>query len=280
VANDAMRTYWNEVSGPEWVRLEDEFERALAPIAIELLRRIAPTAGEHVLDVGCGLGTTTLPLARAVGPAGRVMGLDLSRPMLARARQRAEQEGLANIIWREADAQDATLPGGHFDAVVSRLGVMFFDDPAAAFANLAAATKAGGRLCFACWQPAVHNDWYTLPSRILEAHVVLPPTPPSAAGPFAFGDPDRLRDLLCGAGFEEPTVDPLEFPMVQGGSRGLDGALDHMVRGPIAEALRSAPAAARQTGLDALRAAVAAHLHDGEVRFPAAAWIVGARRPS
>lgn len=276
MANDQTRQYWNEVAGPEWVALEDTFERALAPAGTELLRRAAARPGEHVLDVGCGFGSTTLPLARAVGAGGRVMGLDTSAPMLERGRQRADAAGLDNIIWREGDAQDVALPAQHFDLIASRFGVMFFDDPASAFKNFHGSAKPGGRLHFACWQPTTRNAWYTLTARTLAPYIELPPPAPDAPGPFAFGDREWVSDLLAEAGFVDIVIDGFEMTMVEGGDRGIDGAIDQMVRGPVAAALAAAPAVARQAGLDALRAEIALHVEDGEVRFPAATWMVAA----
>jgi SAM-dependent methyltransferase len=277
VANDEMRRYWNDQAGLEWVALDEEFERALAPAGTELLRRAAAAPGEHVLDVGCGLGSTTLALGQAVGDAGRVMGLDISAPMLGRARQRAEVEGANNIIWREADAQDAALPAGHFDLIVSRFGVMFFDDPTAAFSNLHRAAKPSGRLQFVCWQPTDRNAWYTLAARTLAPYLELPPPQPDAPGPFAFGDTEWVSDLLLSAGFVDIAFDEFEMTMIQGGRRGIEGAIRQLVRGSTAAALAEAPEEARQAGLEALRAAMALHLHDGEVGFPAATWMVAAR---
>jgi SAM-dependent methyltransferase len=276
VANDEMRRYWNDQAGLEWVALDEEFERALAPAGTELLRRAAAAPGEHVLDVGCGFGSTTLALGRAVGPAGRVMGLDISAPMLGRARERAKQEGADNIIWREGDAQDLALPAGHFDLIVSRFGIMFFDDPSAAFSNLHSAAKPGGRLQFVCWQPTARNAWYTLAARTLAPYIELPPPQPDAPGPFAFGDAEWVSDLLVSADFVDITFDAFEMTMIQGGRRGIDGAIHQMVRGSIAAALANAPEETRQAGLEALRAALALHLKGGEVGFPAATWMVAA----
>jgi SAM-dependent methyltransferase len=277
VANDEMRRYWNDQAGPEWVALAEEFQRALAPAGAELLRRAAAAPGEHVLDVGCGFGSTTLALAQAVGASGRVMGLDISAPMLERARERAKEAGADNIVWREADAQDAALPAEHFDLIVSRFGIMFFDDPAAAFANLHRATKPNGRLQFACWQPTARNAWYTLAARTLQPYLELPPPKPDAPGPFAFGDTKWVSDLLRSAGFVDIAFDEFEMTMIQGGRRGIDGAIRQMVRGPVAAAMAEAPEETRQAGLEALRAAMAPHLKDGEVRFAAATWMVAAR---
>jgi len=271
-----MRRYWNDAAGPEWVGLEREFEVALAPFADALLRRAAPVPGEHVLDVGCGFGATTVALARAVGDDGRVMGLDISEPLLSRARARAEAAAVGNVIWRQADAQDAPLPPGHFDLVVSRLGVMFFDDPVAAFANLHGATKQGGRLAFVCWQPAARNAWYTFPTEVLAPYVTVTPPLPDGPGPFSLGDPDRVRGVLADAGWGGIGIDEVDAEMVQGAGGDVDAVMHHLVRGPLAAALRDAPL--RATALDALRTAVAARMGDGPAVWPAKAWAVTARR--
>jgi SAM-dependent methyltransferase len=277
MANEEMRRFWNEASGPEWLELEEEFDTALAPFGTELLRRAAPNAGEHVLDVGCGFGTTALASAAAVGADGRVMGLDLSAPLLARARERAAERGIANVIWRENDAQDASLPRGHFDLVISRFGVMFFDDPVAAFTNLAGAAKPEGRLHFVCWQAKERNPWYTFPSGVLEPYIELPPPPSGGPGPFAFSDSERVAQVLHEAGWHDATTIPFEPEMLEGAGGNVDRVLKHMVRGPVAAALRAAKPPDREAGLDALRAAIASRTVNGEVRFPTAAWMVGAR---
>jgi len=251
----------------------------LAPIGAELLARAAAAPGEHVLDVGCGFGSTTLALAATVGAEGRVMGLDISVPLLDRARQRAEEAAVHNVLWREGDAQVAPLPSAHFDLLVSRFGVMFFDDPAAALTNLAAAVKPGGRLCFVCWQPAERNEWYTFPSRTLAAHIDLPVLPfAHGPGPFAFGDPALVRTVLTTAGFGDVTVTGFDTNVTIGADGTADATIAFVTRGPLGQALAAAPDHARRAGMDALRAAVDAHVVDDEVRFPAAVWFVTARR--
>jgi len=277
VANEDMRRYWNETAGGEWIEREADFETALAPFRDELLRRAAPALGDHVLDVGCGFGATTVPLARAVGPKGRVMGIDISAPLLGRARDRAAAAGVTNVIWREDDAQIAALPARHFDLVVSRFGVMFFDDPVAAFANMRSATKPGAALQFVCWQSTDRNPWYTLAARVLGTYIELPAAPPGGPGPFAFADATRVGTLLGDAGWHGVSIDSFEPSMVEGAGGGTDRVIRHMVRGPIAAALDAAPEEDRAAGLAALRRAIEEHTVDGEARFPTAAWIVAAR---
>ena len=276
MANEDMRRYWNETAGAEWLAREIEFETALAPFRDELLRRAAPARGEHALDVGCGFGPTTVTLADAVGPEGRVMGVDVSAPLLQRARDRAAAAGVTNIIWREDDVQVAALPARHFDLVVSRFGVMFFDDPVAAFANIRSATKPGGRLHFACWQSADRNPWYTLAGRVLAAYIEVPDAPSGGPGPFAFADATLVAKVLADAGWRSVSIDSFEPLMVEGAGAGADRVVHHMVRGPMAAALAAAPEQDRASGLAALRRAIEEHTVDGEARFPTAAWLVAA----
>jgi SAM-dependent methyltransferase len=277
MANEEMRRYWNDAAGPEWVRLEHEFDVALAPFADELLRRSAPSAGEHVLDVGCGFGTTTIALARAVGDDGRVMGADISAPLLERARARAAEAGVTNVIWREADVQDAPLPAAHFDLVVSRFAVMFFDDPVGAFRNLLAATKPGGRLGFVCWQPVERNPWFTFPGDVMAPFITIP-SPPPGTGPFSFGDAARVLEVVSGAGWAGTSIEPFEADMVEGGGGDADAVVHHLVRGTVAAALNTAPDDARAAAVDALRTAVATRMGDGPASWRARAWMVGAHR--
>ncbi len=280
MANEEMRRFWNEAAGPEWVALEREFDVTLAPFSDELLRRAAAARGEHALDVGCGFGTTALALARAVGPDGRVMAVDVSAPLLERARQRAQDAGITTVIFREADAQDAALPQGHFDLVLSRFAVMFFDDPVAAFRNLLAAAKPGGRLAFACWRSAEDNPWFTFPASVIAPYVALPAPQPGAAGPFSFADEARVREVLAAAGWAAVVVDAFDADVVQGGGGDADAVVRHLARGQVAVALRNATEPDRDAALAALRAAVAEHMGDGPAKWPGRAWMVGARRPT
>ena len=185
---------WNGENGRRWVENQDRLDRMLATYGQALGRAADPAAGDHVLDVGCGAGATTFDMAARVGPSGRVVGLDISAPLIGRAldlaaERTARREGA--VEFRLADAALADF-APDFDRIVSRFGVMFFDDPAAAFANLRGALKPGGRLVFVCWRGAAENDWTRLPMSAIR-HLASTPSPdPEAPGPFSFGD--RARD--------------------------------------------------------------------------------------
>ena len=204
--NDEQTAFWGGVGGGAWVDLQEQMDGQLLPLGEAAMAAANVQVGEHVLDVGCGCGATTLALAGLVGPTGAVVGCDFSGPMLARATQRGTEAGLTNASFALADVQTAMLPGP-FDVVFSRFGVMFFADPIAAFANIRSATKPGGRLSFVCWQPVRLNDSFAFVG--LAANDILgppDPVPDDAPGPFAFADPDRVRAILGQAGWTDVNV--------------------------------------------------------------------------
>jgi SAM-dependent methyltransferase len=278
--NDDQVRYWNEVAGPRWVRFQERLDRELAELGALAMERGGVAAGESVLDVGCGCGGTTLELARRVGPRGRALGVDVSRPMLERARARAG--GVANVSFLEADAQSAAFEAAPFDLVFSRFGVMFFSDPAAAFANLRRALRPGGRLSFVCWQRLADNPWVAVPLGALATQLPLPPPPPPGApGPFAFADAERVAGLLGAAGFAGVVRDDVRETLRLGGG-DLDAAVDFALEiGPASAALREADAGPelRARVAAAVRDALAPFAAGGAVRLPSAAWRFGARNP-
>lgn len=280
--NAEMIRYWNEGAGPRWVALQERLDAQIGPLGAAMVARADVVAGQRVIDVGCGCGGTTLELAERVGPAGRVLAIDVSAPMLAHARVRAEAAGLADRIeWRLADAQTAALDEAGFDRVCSRFGVMFFEDPVAAFANLARALRFGGRLAFVCWQARERNPWLTAPARAAQPWLELPPpSPPDAPGPFAFADAERVRDILARAGFGAIELESVEGPLRLGGG-DLEQALEvALTIGPLGAALRDADPgpAVRTRVIAAVREALEAFRTPRGIEAPSAAWIVTATR--
>lgn len=198
--------YWNGPAGDKWVRYAERLDTLLAPFADAVLDTVALKAGEHVLDIGCGAGALTLKAASCVGEGA--MGIDVSRPLLSLAKRRASDSGVA-VSFGEADASAYRSPQ-HVDALISRFGVMFFDDPVAAFAHLRDSLRPEGRMTFACWQSLGDNDWARAP---LEAAMPLLPEPPAAPppdapGPFAFADQDRTASILRDAGWKGVDIQP------------------------------------------------------------------------
>jgi len=267
---------WNGSVGERWAADQERTDALVRPYGDAALMAAAIALGEAVLDVGCGCGDTTLAAADKVGARGRVVGVDVSAPMLAVARRRAE--GIANATFLEADASTAALPG-LFDVLISRFGVMFFDDPPRSFAHLHAAMKPQGRLAFVCWRTPADNPWAAVPAQAARkaAQMDLPPADPHAPGPFAFGDGDRLKRLLEAGGFRDVRLEGFEAPMYLGSSPR--SAAEGVTRiGPASRIALDAGPERRQAILDEIEAALRPHAaHDGAVRLPGRTWIVTAK---
>ena len=278
MANEDQARFWNEDGGPRWVSHEQWFDTMLEPFEAALDAAADVQPGDHVLDVGCGFGTTTLALARAVGPEGRVMAVDLSDVMVDRVRARATASGLANVITRVADAQTDPLPASHFAVAVSRFGVMFFDDFTTAFANIRTSLRPGGRLVFICWQPVAANELGSLVLQAMQPITGAPPPPVRRPGPYALADDELVRTVLRDAGYVSVDVQSVKAPVVMGGGEGLGAAVTHCTwMSEVRRALAQLDDQRRVQALDALRTALATRLVDGRVVLAGAAWLVTAQ---
>jgi SAM-dependent methyltransferase len=272
IANAAQFDYWNDHAGRTWAALQAQLDRQIAPLGLRAMDALCVTPGERVLDVGCGCGDTSLALAARAGPDGAVVGLDLSAPMLDVARTRGA--AVANASFLQADAQTARFDVP-FDAAFSRFGVMFFADPVAAFTNLRAALRPGGRLAFVCWRAAAENVWMAAPYEAALPHLppLAAPDDPDAAGPFAFARAERGRDILGAAGFADIRIQPCDM---QVGGFDLDCAVELALRvGPLGRVLREAPERG-EVVTEVVRRALGKFETGNGVWMPSASWIVTA----
>jgi SAM-dependent methyltransferase len=279
-ANAAQQEYWNTIAGPRWIGLEGFVERRVRAVNDLLLARSGLVAAEKVLEVGCGTGAFTVPLAEAVGERGTVLGADISAAMLAAARQRLADTGLRNVTLVEADAQTHEFAPGRFDLVTSRFGVMFFADPAAAFANLLRPVRPDGWLCFACWASLEDNRHWLIPYEVVLRHLGPPaPKPPRAPGPMAFADPDYVRSFLGAAGWAQIEIHR-ETPDIIS-STAQEEAEHACIMGPSGRLIdeKQPDQASRETIQAEIEEAFAAALQDGKTRLPSTVLIVTARRP-
>jgi SAM-dependent methyltransferase len=280
-ANAEQADYWNGDDSKHWVDAQDKYDAMLAPYIDRILSSVALTSADRVLDIGCGCGATTLAAAGVVS-TGEAVGIDLSKAMIERARQRAIDAGVGNARFEVADAQTFKL-AVPFNAAISRFGVMFFTDPVAAFRNLHDVLWPAGRIVFVCWQDAAHNEWASVPMATILQHVPPPagaePPPPGAPGPFAFADPDRVRSVLTDAGFTDVTLDEVKDKLVIGGGGGIDEAVDFIAHSGVARrTMGDAAPEARKAALTAVRAALAPYASPDGVRLGAGAWLVTAKR--
>lgn len=278
MSNAEQIEYWNGRVGDTWARMQARLDRAFTPVTAALLSVAAPQPGESVLDVGCGTGETTLAVAGAIGDDGYALGVDISEALLARARARGEEIG-SEADFRNADAAGFASDDA-FDLIISRFGVMFFDDPIGAFANLHRLALPGARLAFACWQPPGDNLWATLPMQTLAA--LLPDRPsadPHAPGPFAFADPAHVETILAGAGWQDVAFDDLPFTMIIADDVDpIPEAVKFNLRfGPAARAIREAGAEAEAAAPALLAAALAPYRVGDVIGLPGAVWLVSAR---
>ena len=280
-ANAAMRDYWNTVAGPRWAAAPEARERRNRESIALLLQRLALKGGERVLEIGCGAGALTMPVAAAVGENGRVVAVDISEPMLGAARKRIEERGAGNVELRRGDAQTFAFEKAAFDVATSRMGVMFFADPVAAFRNIGTALKPDGRLIFACWGPLSENRHWLVAHEVAARHLGPPaPRPATAPGPMAFGDPDYVRDVLAAAGFADTNVERVH-PTIEGGSPE-EEAKAAMAMGPTARLVeeKNPDTATRERLQRDIEAAFAAVAADGAVRLSGTIFLVSVRRPA
>ena len=273
-AGDEQRLLWNGSAGRAWVDTQELLDRVLQPFEDALVEAVAAASPAHVLDVGCGTGATTLAFARQ--PGVRSTGVDISGPMIALARDRAEREK-APAEFVEADAQIYAFEPASFDMIVSRFGVMFFDDPVQAFANLKRAARPGARLRFFAWRSAAENPFMTAAERA--AAPLLPDMParqPDALGQFAFADRERVQRMLEESGWSAVDIRPVDFECAFP-ERDLARYFTRL--GPLGLVLGEADERTRARIVDAVRPAFDPYVHGAEVRFTAACWMVSAQSP-
>lgn len=275
-AENEQTALWNGPAGQAWVEAQALLDQILKPFEALLLDAVSDGAGGRVLDVGCGTGGTTLAFARRLGAHGRCVGIDISAPMLAAARARAEREG-ASASFIRADAEIHDFEPASFDVIISRFGVMFFGDPVRAFANLRRAARDDAGLRFVAWRGAAENPFMTTAERAAAPFLPnIPARRPGAPGQFAFADQHRVRRILDESGWAGAEIRPIDVACTLP-ETALVGYLTRF--GPLGLILHEADAPTRARVIDTVRTAFDPYVHGTEVRFTAACWMVCARAP-
>lgn len=281
---DASRSHptqglrWQGDTGDRWNEYHEQFEGMLAPVGDALLDAAAFRPGESVIDVGCGAGGSTLDIARRVGPAGRVTGLDISGALLETAKRRAREAGLANVDFIRGDAAVVTVEAPH-DCLFSRFGLMFFEDPFAAFANMRRFLKPGGRIIFACWGPAEENAWVKDTLGVVARYKTLPPPVPRAPGPLAFAEPGYTREILEKAGFAGVAFSEWRGVQLVGGpgSSAFEASRFLMKAGFVGEAASDLPDGIKDRVKADLVTLLQKFSGPRGIEAPSMAWFVSAR---
>ncbi|MER6671705.1 class I SAM-dependent methyltransferase [Streptomyces sp. NPDC000983] len=271
---DEQAARWNGRAGNVWVEEQALLDGLLAPMEELVVEAVPAGHRGRVLDVGCGTGGTTVAVARRLGAEGRCVGVDVSQPMVDAARARAEREG-APASFVRADAAEYAFEPAVFDTVVSRFGVMFFNDPVGAFANLRRAAEDGARLRCVVWRGAEENPFMTTAERAAAPFLPgLPARDPDGPGQFAFADPDRVRDVLARGGWADVGITPFDAPC----ALPTADLVRYFTRlGPLGQFMPEVPEEIRPRLVETVRAAFEPYVHGPEVRFTAAGWTIDAR---
>lgn len=268
--------YWNGPGGRHWTDRQQLQDVVLAPVSKILIDRATVKAGEAIIDVGCGCGATSFDLLKQVGATGRVTGIDISEPMLGRARELAPANAPVEFVL--ADATVYLFAPESADMLFSRFGVMFFAQPTESFANMRKALRPGGRLAFACWRTPRDNPWMML--GLQEAYKFVPKLPevkPDDPGPFSFASEERVRGILGGAGFSDVKMERADLSLDIATGRGLEAALETVLAiGPASRALDNQPTEKIEAATQAIRTMLAAHQKGDTVPLGGSIWIVTA----
>ncbi|MGE5185580.1 MAG: class I SAM-dependent methyltransferase [Acidobacteriota bacterium] len=269
--NTGQIEYWNGPAGQRWAAKHERMDKSLARVTEALLQAAAPLPGERVLDIGCGVGTTTLEIARRTG--ARVLGIDVSAPMLAVARARAAEHPDIELVEADAATHDFQK---EFELAFSRFGVMFFADPVAAFSNLHRALVPGGRIAFACFRALSENAWARVPLDAARDFVQAKPADPNAPGPFAFAGSGRVRDILARAGFREIRVERHDTEMFMGADL-VEASERALESGPLSRLIGDVDRDTREQIMERVARALAPFARTNSIDVGMAVWLVHAR---
>ena len=276
----ATREEWIGHMGQEWARRADALDMLLGPAGAAGLQALGPVGSKRILDLGCGSGATVAALTEAVGPDGRVTGIDVSPHLAAVARERLAGVPNAEVI--EADAERHPFEQAAFDALFSRFGAMFFDNPPAAYANIHRALVPGAPVVIVAWREVSRNLWASVPMMfVAEEMPGARPIGSPGPGPFAWADPRVFVPVLEGAGFRNVRHRPYEFQaeLSEGDDMDpLERGVSFMLRvGPLASRLVDADEQAKAAARAFLKKRLARHVHEGALRLLASAWVIEAR---
>ena len=273
--NPRGAAFWNSTMGHAWVAQQAVISDVFTSVTRVSLGAAAAKQGEHVIDIGCGPGDTLLAFARAVGPSGDALGVDVSVPMLEFARHRAAEAGLANVTCALADATTYAFEPRRANLVYSRFGMMFFDDPIKAFTNIRSAMKMGGRLVFVCFRTMPESPWFRVPIEAARPHVPpQPPVDPLAPGMFSLAREERLRGVLTEAGFREIALNATDVPIH--GKDTTQSMAFITQAGPLPALLENASDEQRNRATEAVRNALAANIGADGRGLHVGLWLVSA----
>ena len=278
--NKNQKDFWSGKGGDIWVERQNAMDNMLSPLGEAALNKLNFNEEENVLDIGCGCGHTTLNIAKRIGPSGNVTGLDISEPMLKRAKESAVEMSVTNTSFKCIDVQTEDLGDQIYSAAFSRFGVMFFEDSIAAFKNINKSLISGGYLSFVCWQSPAVNPWQSLFIQEVKKFLDLPSPPPRSPGPFAFMESEYVSSILEESKFQDITIEGLEAEVNMFSGRSLsDSVKDYISINPVVtqmlkESSENQIAEIVNSGIEAF----SPYYSEKGLIFPSATWLVTARK--
>ena len=278
--NKNQKDFWSGKGGDIWVERQNAMDTMLSPLGEAALNKLNFNEEENVLDIGCGCGPTTLNIAKRIGPSGNVTGLDISEPMLKRAKESAVEMSITNTSFKCVDVQTEDLGDQIYSAAFSRFGVMFFEDSIAAFKNINKSLISGGYLSFVCWQSPAVNPWQSLFIQEVKKFLDLPSPPPRSPGPFAFMESEYVSSILEESKFQDITIEGHEAEVNMFSGRSLsDSVKDYISINPVVtqmlkESSENQIAEIVNSGIEAF----SPYYSEKGLIFPSATWLVTARK--
>ena len=276
--NLKQKEFWSGSGGDVWVNKQSEMDIMLNPLGTKAISKLDLSKATKIIDIGCGCGATTLEIAKQLGE-GEIIGVDISKPMLARAAKNASAQSLSNANFQVLDVQVDDMPSD-FDIAFSRFGVMFFEDPYQAFSNIYNSLKEKGQLSFVCWQNPSLNPWQSLSLLVIKEYLDLPSPPPKSPGPFAFEDKNYISDILNQSNFKDIEIEDNQEDIVMFSGKSIEEACeDYLTINPVVtEMLKNSKEELKDEILQALILKFS-EFHNGDgLLFPSATWIVTARK--
>ena len=277
--NIKQKEFWSGAGGDVWVNKQKEMDIMLNPLGQRAIDKLDLSNGKRILDIGCGCGATTLEIAKMI-PEGKIIGVDISEPMLNQARKDALEMSLSNTEFVVQDVQTDEISKDAFDIAFSRFGVMFFEDSYVAFKNINNALKIGGQLSFVCWQEPLLNPWQSLSIQVIKQFIDLPAPAPKSPGPFAFEDKSYIEDILDRSNFKEINIDDNQEEIIMFSGKSLkEASEDYLTINPVVtEMLKNSPKELKEEILEALIIKFSDFHEDHGLVFPSATWIVTAKK--
>jgi ubiquinone/menaquinone biosynthesis C-methylase UbiE len=278
--NKKQRDFWSGKGGYVWVEKQNAMDVMLEPLGNAALAKLPKNLGRHVIDIGCGCGSTTLSIAEQLNESAKITGVDISEPMLDQAKKVASEKNLSNVDFQVMDIQTELDIEGKYSAAFSRFGVMFFENPVIAFKNINRSLKEEANFSFVCWQSPKLNPWQSLSIQVIKQFVDLPSPPERSPGPFAFADADYLKSIMTDSGFKNINLESHEQQVTMFTGKSLEQASnDYLSINPVVtEMLKEAPESIKENISSSLQNLFKEYSNGNGLHFPSATWLVTARK--